>query len=54
MKVYCAWGGVFIGSPTAGGSEGGSALVDEGSTVGFSIGCDENGVYMVFEEEESA
>ena len=52
MRVYSAWGGVFLGSPTAGGSEGG-APVDEDSTVDFSIGCDENGVYMVFEEEES-
>lgn len=52
MRVYSAWGGVFLGSPTAGGSEGG-APVDGDSTVEFSIGCDENGVYMVFEEEES-
>ena len=48
-RIYCAWGGVFIGSPTAGGSEGG-APVDEGSTVPFAIGCDEGGVYITFEE----
>lgn len=52
MRVYNAWGGVFLGSPTAGGSEGGGAPVDEDSTVEFTIGCDENGVYMVFEEDE--
>lgn len=54
MRVYSAWGGVLIGSSTAGGSEGCGAPVDEGSTIDFSIGCDENGVYMVFEEEEEA
>ena len=50
IKARCAWGGVFIGSSTAGSSEGG-APVDEGSTITFAIGCDEGGVYMVFEED---
>ena len=49
MKIYTAIGPVHM--PGA-ASSGGGAPVDENSTIPFSIGCDEDGVYMVFEEEE--
>lgn len=49
-----AWVIRKFGSVNAGSGSGGNGVtpVDENSTISFALGCDDNGMYIVFNEED--